>query len=157
MKKNDGYAILRKIRKWQFLAKIVPNFSISCLIRWLFDIFCQKFWKNVFQFNFFFNWKKIILGKKSTFRPYDTPYESPVPTLQIKWWFFVFFLFFFFRNRILELIHLKKGQNTDLNSKNLGGPLKSQKMAKNEFTHGNNEFLRSRVLRYTFKHKVRRN
>ena len=33
----------------------------------------------------------------------------------------------------------KNGQNTDLNNQNeFGGPLKSQKMAKNEFTHGKN-------------------
>ena len=37
------------------------------------------------------------------------------------------------------------------------GPLKSQKMAKNEFTNGNNELLCSRVSRYNFKHKIKRN
>ena len=34
---------------------------------------------------------------------------------------------------------MKNGQNTDLNHQNVefGGPLKSQKRAKNEFTQGN--------------------
>ena len=47
----------------------------------------------------------------------------------------------------------KNGQNKDLNNQNVefGGPLKSQKMTKNEFTHGKNELLCSRVLRYNFK------
>ena len=54
---------------------------------------------------------------------------------------------------------MKNGQNTDLNNQNFefGGPLKSQKMAKNEFTHGNNQLLCSRVSRYNLKHKDRKN
>ena len=54
---------------------------------------------------------------------------------------------------------MKNGQNTDLNNQNVefGGPLKTQKMAKNEFTYGNNELLCSRVSRYNFKHKFRKN
>ena len=53
----------------------------------------------------------------------------------------------------------KNGQTTDLNNPNVEfrGFLKSQKMAKNEFTHGNNELLCSRVSRYNFKNKVRTN
>ena len=54
---------------------------------------------------------------------------------------------------------MKNGQNTDLNQQNLEfvGPLKRQKMAKNEISHGNNERLGSRVSRYNFQHKVRKN
>ena len=54
---------------------------------------------------------------------------------------------------------MKNGQNTDLNNQNIefGGRLKSQKVAKNEFTHGNNELLCSRVSRYKIKHKFKKN
>ena len=42
---------------------------------------------------------------------------------------------------------MKNGQNTDLHHQNVefGGPLKSQKRAKNEFTQGNHLLLCSRV------------
>ena len=54
---------------------------------------------------------------------------------------------------------MKNGQNTDLNNQNIeyGGHLKIQKMAKNEFNHENNELLCSRVSKYDFKRKVRKN
>ena len=53
---------------------------------------------------------------------------------------------------------MKNCQNTDLNNQyvEFWGPLRNQKMAKNEFIHRNNKLSRSRVQRCKFKHKVRK-
>ena len=76
--KNHGFAILRKIRKWPFLAKIDPNLVISSLIRRIINIFfIKKFW--------IFFIKKSFWAKKSTFHPYDSPYVSPVLHLDKFW------------------------------------------------------------------------
>ena len=55
----------------------------------------------------------------------------------------------------INIRRTKNGQNTDFNNQNVefGGSLKSQRAAKNEFTHRNNELLCSRVSRYNLKHK----
>ena len=73
---TDGFAVLRRIRNWPFLAKIDPFLSWSADFSKFFS------WKILFIFILllFFNRKKIISAKKSTFRPYYQAYDSSVST-----------------------------------------------------------------------------
>ena len=56
----------------------------------------------------------------------------------------------------IDKLKYQNGQNTDLHNRivEFEGPLKSQKRAKNELTHGNNELLCSGESRYNLNTKL---